>query len=185
MVKKEFRKKITNKKNAIKTCALAMALCGSLMMVGTPSVAHAAPDSVVGSINEATNITTDGFKTDEQVTITATKASNVTVSIPKTITLEKSGNGFSGGFHVDVKGDIAGDQNVIVTPPKTVVMTQDGKNGEITATLELASKEDSFVTTANDLLKGEQTMQGSVKTTDATVGTWHGTSNFHIELAQK
>lgn len=124
------------------------------------------------------------FAADGTQTITQTKPdascevtinggdSTFSVTIPKTIT----GSGDSGtmNYTVEISGDIAGDEQIVVTPAISVELAQ-SKKAPVTATITQDKKTwacDELDTVGN----GEITYQ------NVKAGTYTGTFNFNIGL---
>ena len=125
---------------------------------------------------------------DESVTVYATKTSYVKVTIPRILILGESETDesvYTGGFVVKVTGDIAGCQNVVITPTvSNDFMEVAGKQNETESTVLLDGKE-SLILGANDLLDGAvYTVKGDVTLKNVTAGVWKGGLNFNIEVIQ-
>ena len=113
-----------------------------------------------------------------------TKASTFSVIIPKTIVLDGSAeNNNEGIYTVSVKGNIAGDDVISVTPDAGFDFKQPGKKNvaavvtQPTTTFQI---NDDLVTEEN-ILTGISTT-GKVSVDHITSGSWEGNFNFKISL---
>lgn len=120
----------------------------------------------------------------------------VLVYVPTTIIL--SGTADSEGYYVGeakgkVKGNIAGSTVINVVPDETVTLSSTGKD-DITATVEqdntkfavstsTASDEKGLSKTVTPEFNDNAVFNTTVKTNQATAGSWHGTYTYDISLS--
>ena len=128
--------------------------------------------TMAADVTATQDVSTSGSKTPCTVTING-GASTFSVTIPKTI----SGTGKSGtlSYEVTVTGDFAGSEQVSVTPDASFTLSQEHKS-DVTATVS----QDKTVWLIDELAtKGA----GTITYTDLPSGTWTGSFNFNITLA--
>lgn len=113
-----------------------------------------------------------------------TKASTFSVVIPKTIVLDGSAeNNNEGIYTVAVKGNIAGDDVISVTPDAGFNFKQPGKKdvaAVVTQPKTTFQINDDLVTEEN-ILTGVATT-GKISVDHITSGSWEGNFNFKISL---
>ena len=104
------------------SCLLALAA----IMTMTPTIPTLAAENPDNTTQEVTTTGTQG------ATITYEQDSAFTVTIPKTITL---GQNKSATYGVKVKGDIAGNETITVTPDATLQLTDSNGKAAVTCTI--------------------------------------------------
>ena len=108
-----------------KAVSCLLVLAALITMTPTmPTMAAENPDNT--TTQEATTTGTQG------ATVTYQQDSAFTVTIPKTITL---GQNKSATYDVKVKGDIAGNETVTVTPDATIQLTDSNGKAAVTGTV--------------------------------------------------
>lgn len=116
-----------------------------------------------------------------------TKASTFSVVIPKTIVLDGSAeNDNEGIYTVSVKGNIAGDDIISVTPDAGFNFKQPGKKdvaAVVTQPKTTFQINDDLVTEAN--IETGVSTTGKVSVSHITSGSWEGNFNFKISLDTK
>ena len=141
----------------------------------------------------------DGTEDSKAADVYAIVGSTYQVTIPKVIVL--SGASKNATYNVDVDGDIAGNEYVLVKPAESVTMKQKGKadvTGTITqATTKFYAKNNTATMAAGSILmnaldtdtvspKTEEDVKseasGTVDAQGLTAGKWSGTFNFDIQL---
>lgn len=156
------------KKKAV-SCLLVLAA----IMTLTPSVPTLAAETSSGETKVTQELTQVG---SNSATLTYEQASVFTVTIPKAITL---GGDKSAVYDVKVKGDIAGNETVTVTPDATVVL-QDA-NGKSNVTGQITQTKVEF--TSDEIVSDDGSVTGgNIAAEDLTAGNWSGTFNFTIGL---
>ena len=175
-----------NKK--IMSGVMSAALCASMMV---PAFAASTKVNSIGSVSaDITNTTKVGQDTTQgeeskyydpitadnssACTVYATVTSSFSVVIPKTIILD--GTTKTGEYSVDVKGDIAGDETITVTPAASFTMKQDGK-ADVTANVTQVKAS----WTVTDLASASTTT-GEIEAAGLSAGSWNGAVNFAIAL---
>jgi len=154
------------KKKLLVTAMAAMPMLG---MFG----GNFASAAVVQNPTEFTSNTT------QDVNVYVTQSSTFSVIIPKDITLEEvAAPKYEEGYTVEVKGNIAGNETVTVTPDATVDLMQSGK-ANITATVTQNDQTAVYNELANNATKS---LNGTVTANDVTAGDWTGTFKFGISL---
>lgn len=105
---------------------------------------------------EPESISDTTYESDKVVYIYATETSNVVISLPKTLIMgETTTPGiYSGECAVGISGDIAGSQNVVVTPEVTDSIAETGGKQSNLITTVTINDGDSLTVTANELLEG-------------------------------
>jgi hypothetical protein len=140
---------------------------------------NTATDRTVAS---ATNDATENCVVDCQV------AGFFVVTIPKDITMAGTHKAAHADYTVNVKGDIAGDLRVTVTPDATFAMSEAGGKADITASNSYTAGDNIW--DCDDLLvygtgDAATTIVGSTRDFDIdaalTVGSWSGNFDFTIE----
>lgn len=135
---------------------------------------------------------TDGA---QSANVYAKIASTYSVTIPKVIVLKGvKGSASTATYKIDVDGDIAGNEYILVEPDYTALLHQGGKadvNMDITQDLikyrannytkSLQSREVKIANTEDVIADGEG--EGTVSAT-LTAGKWTGVFNFNIKLMQ-
>lgn len=120
-------------------------------------------------------------------TVTATMDSSYTVQLPLDIALEKQGDGsYTGTYNVGVKGNIAGDKKVSVTPAASFTMTGATTSETVTAAVNQQYK--TFVRTVTEAGTQKECNDSAYTTTDGSVtvdainqaDTYSGTLVFTI-----
>lgn len=114
----------------------------------------------------------------QSATVTYHQDSTFTVSIPKTITL---GTSKTATYNVNVKGDINGNQTIVVKPDATVAMSDANGKSDVTATITQTKTNFSMAEASANSGAGTSTT-GDVSATDLTAGSWTGTLNFNISV---
>lgn len=132
-----------------------------------------AEGEVTNTISEAGSLSSD---------VTYTQDSSFTVSIPKKIILDSNK---SAAYHVNVTGDIYGDQTITVTPDTEITLTD--KNGKGTVTATVAQDDNVFecadikaVSESGEMVG--KTVEGSITAEGLTAGEWEGTLNYNVAL---
>lgn len=190
-------------KRRILTTALAVIaalpmLCGSVsakeLVDSVPSVAEdvtAGEDITQGKVTEYTTLDTNEttYEADHAVTVYATATSQVVVRIPKTIIMGKTDEDgvFSGAYAVEVNGDIAGSQTVIITPEVTTQMLESGgKDSSDVAASATINGGQSMSVSANELLGGNTVRaSGEVRAAGVSAGVWSCRLTFHVAVANE
>jgi hypothetical protein len=147
------------------------------------------------SVNDTATVGNYGnTETDEvvaQLTNTATEDCDVdcqiagffTVTIPKDITMQGTRLAAHADYTVNVKGDIAGDLRVTVTPDATFDMSEAGGKADITATNSYAANANIW-SSADICALESTTIVGTTRDFDIdaplTVGSWSGNFDFAI-----
>ena len=125
----------------------------------------------------ATNITQQTSTPGNQsATITYDQGSKFTVTIPKTIALDKT---TTHTYNVKVEGDISADEAVTVTPDATVAMTDTNSKNSVTGTI--TQEKTKFVATEVNQVDGTTTT-GNISAPDLKAGNWSGQFNFYINV---
>ena len=125
----------------------------------------------------ATNITQQTSTPGNQsATITYDQGSKFTVTIPKTIALDKTK---THTYNVKVEGDISADEAVTVTPDVTVAMTDTNSKNSVTGTI--TQEKTKFVATEVNQADGTTTT-GNISAPDLKAGNWSGQFNFYINV---
>ena len=136
---------------------------------------------------------TDGA---QSANVYAKIASTYSVTIPKVIVLKGvKGSASTATYKIDVDGDIAGNEYILVEPDYTALLHQGGKsdvNMDITQNLikyrannyteSLQSREVKIANTEDVIADGEG--EGTVSAT-LTAGRWTGVFNFNIQLLEE
>jgi hypothetical protein len=112
--------------------------------------------------------------------------SSFTVRIPKSITL--SGTTKSGTYTVTVTGDIAGTEQVTVTPEESFTMKSAGKK-DVKASVVQEADTWSYDTTEGTILtqvdgKGSSSATGTITAEGTSAGYWEGTLKFTVTLKE-
>lgn len=111
------------------------------------------------------------------VTVTYEQASTFSVTIPKTITLESNK---TASYDVAVKGDIAGNEKVNVSPSATVTLNDANGKDAVTGTVTQTKTDFSYTEiTASD---AGATTKGSISAEGLSAGDWSGAFDFTINL---
>lgn len=113
---------------------------------------------------------------NQSATITYDQGSKFTVTIPKTIALDKTK---TDTYSVKVEGDISADEAVTVTPDATVAMTDTNNKNSVTGTI--TQEKTKFVATEVNQADGTSTT-GTITANDLTAGNWSGQFNFYINV---
>ena len=117
------------------------------------------------------------YTATEDVLVKVTQQSTFSVVIPKEIVLEEvTSPVYEEDYTVVVKGDIAGNETVTVTPDGTVDLLQSGK-ANIKATVD---QKVTTATSAELANNAQKSLDGTVTATDVTAGSWQGTFMFDI-----
>ena len=152
----------------IKMKRIATALLASTIMMSSLTCMPLAEDTTQTTSQTGVQSTTVTYRQD----------STFTVSIPKTITLDSSK---TATYNVNVKGDIAGDDIIVVKPDKTVTMSDSNGKSDVTATITQQKTDFTMSDLKANSGEGNSTT-GTVSATDLTAGSWTGTLNFDISL---
>lgn len=113
---------------------------------------------------------------NQSATITYDQGSKFTVTIPKTIALDKTK---THTYNVKVEGDISADEAVTVTPDATVAMTDTNSKNSVTGTI--TQEKTKFVATEVNQVDGTTTT-GNISAPDLKAGNWSGQFNFYINV---
>ncbi len=113
---------------------------------------------------------------NQSATITYDQGSKFTVTIPKTIALDKTK---TDTYNVKVEGDISADEAVTVTPDATVAMADTNNKKSVTGTI--TQEKTKFVATEVNQADGTSTT-GTITANDLTAGNWSGQFNFYINV---
>ena len=108
----------------------------------------------------------------ERTNVFAQIASEYKVTIPKTVVL--SGTSKAASYFVKVEGDIAGYEDITVTPDDTFTLTSKNKDSQ-NANIE----QDKTTWTVHDF---DTDANGTISAPDITAGKWLGAFNFNIEF---
>ena len=154
----------------MKRKAVSCLLVLAAIMTMTPTIPTMAAENPDNTTQEATTTGTQG------ATITYQQDSAFTVTIPKTITL---GQNKSAIYNVKVKGDIAGNETVTVTPDATVQLTDSNGKAAVTGTITQDITE--FAADQVNLPDGGSTT-GNIVANDLTSGDWSGNFEFAIDV---
>ena len=152
----------------MKRKAVSCLLVLAAIMTLTPTIPTLAAENPDNTIQEATATGTQG------ATITYQQDSAFTVTIPKTIIL---GQNKSATYDVKVKGDIAGNETVTVTPDATVQLTD--SNGKAAATGNITQDITEFAAAKVNQTEGSSTT-GNIVANELTSGDWSGNFEFAI-----
>ena len=146
------------------TLATAMLVSGTI-----PAYAATETSGATSTLSVETGEAKEG---SNQVSVYAEIGSQYTVTIPKTITLDRSTK--TGTYTVSVTGDIAGDEAVKIVPDASLTMSQTDK-ADVTASItqDKTTWEVSEFGTAGN---------GSISANELTAGAWNGTFNFNVGL---
>lgn len=129
------------------------------------------------TVAQATNDATENCVVDCQI------AGFFTVTIPKDITMQGTRLAAHADYTVNVKGDIAGDLRVTVTPEATFDMSEAGGKADITATNSYAANANIW-SSADICALESTTIVGTTRDFDIdaplTVGSWSGNFDFAI-----
>lgn len=116
----------------------------------------------------------------------------ILVSVPKTLVLGQTSKGvWSGAYTVKVKGNITGKTIINVVPDASFKMSQEGKNDITVSTNQPKTKFVVATSTVSgaDVVKGvtptfndNAVTTGTMSTTEASAGSWHGVCNFAISM---
>ena len=162
------------KNNVITMFLLGTMICANMTVTAfAQSVKDGSDDPVI--YQTVTN------ESDDKSPVTNVKASiksEYIVTLPKTITVNKGDNAYT----VNVKGDLAGNENIVVIPDTTVSLSSNGKSNII---CDIKQEKQSFNyietgKTSNNKLIGTDA-SGNISINDLTAGHWLGTFNFNIE----
>ena len=152
----------------MKRKAVSCLLVLAALITMTPTIPTMAAENPDNTIQEATTTGTQG------ATVIYEQDSAFTVTIPKTITL---GQNKSATYGVKVKGDIAGNETVTVTPDATVQLTDSNGKAAVTGTITQDITE--FAATEVNQTEGSSTT-GNIVANDLTSGDWSGNFEFAI-----
>jgi len=129
------------------------------------------------TVAAATNTATENCVVDCQI------AGFFTVTIPKDVTMQGTRLAAHADYTVNVKGDIAGDLRVTVTPDATFAMSEAGGKADITATNSYAANANIW-SSADICTLESTTIVGVTRDFDIdaplTVGSWSGNFDFAI-----
>ena len=89
---------------------------------------------------------------------------------------------YSGECAVGISGDIAGSQNVVVTPEVTGSIAETGGKQSNLITTVTINDGDSLTVTANELLEGPVNATTRIVTSGVTSGRWKGALTFHVSV---
>ncbi len=156
--------------------------------------AQIALDADKSSLEEVEYHTVENEVGAQSATVYAKVGSSFSVTIPKVIVLKGVRGGVSkASYKVDVDGDIAGNEYVLVKPDATFAMKQAGKADVTADVAQTLVKYRAYNYTAG-LADGEAVMAadqadaiaagegaGTVSAT-LTAGKWQGAFNFDIQL---
>lgn len=127
------------------------------------------------SIDSDKTVTTNAI---EDVTVKVTQSSTFSVVIPKVITLEEvTTSEYKEGYTVVVKGNIAGNEEVVVGPADTEFDLEQSEKDPLSAKVT----QDEVSADYDDLKDGaEKHLDGTVEVSGVTAGSWEGTFDFNI-----
>ena len=108
----------------------------------------------------------------ERTNVFAQIASEYKVTIPKTVVL--SGTSKAAQYFVKVEGDIAGYEDITVTPDDAFTLTSKGKDSQ-----EALVEQDKTSWTVHDF---DTDANGTITAPAITAGKWMGAFNFNIEF---
>ncbi len=108
----------------------------------------------------------------EKTNVFAQIASEYKVTIPKTVVL--SGTSKAASYFVKVEGDIAGYEDITVTPDDTFTLTSKNKDNQNANIVQ-----DKVTWTVHDF---DTDANGTISAPDITAGKWMGAFNFNIEF---
>lgn len=159
----------------------------------TTGTTHFATDNVYdGPVGGKTN-TWNAGQIREEVKVTAVKTCEFTITIPKEITMD--GANKNATYDVNVVGDIAGDQEIIVRPDADFQLNEDGGKAPVTVTVTQAEADQKFVyaeinedKNSNGTLEAGtdgKTVHGTLDAPTLTAGKWSGKFNFNIEFREQ
>lgn len=139
-----------------------------------------------GMVVNAENLETTGNSNTNEtvgVSLSYTKASTYSVSIPKTIELtpDEEGN-YSNTYNITVTGDVTISDTITVSPSSTTVTLKDQsasliKKDDVIANLSQENQTWDATEINNGTVK-----QGNIKATGLSAGAWKGTVLFNITL---
>lgn len=139
----------------------------------------ATDDNYDGTSVAPTNVW-DAGTIKEEVKVTAVKAADFTITIPKEITMD--GDTKSADYTVNVKGDIAGDQKITVTPDASFNLSEAGGKANVVTNVT----QDDVTFLPADIYYGVakdqpgKTVDGSLAAPTLSAGQWSGKFNFTI-----
>ena len=154
----------------MKRKAVSCLLVLAAIMTLTPTIPTLAAENPDNTTQEATTTGNQG------ATITYQQDSAFTVTIPKTITL---GQNKSATYDVKVKGDIAGNDVITVTPDSTITLNDADGKGAVTGNIEQTKTK--FNSTEVNQADGVSTT-GTITANDLTAGDWSGNFEFAINV---
>ena len=113
----------------------------------------------------------------KSATINYFQDSSFTVTVPKSIVLDSSK---TTTYNINVKGDINGNETIIVQPDTNIVMSDANGKPDVLATV--AQEKTDF--TVSDVManSGEGTSTTGNISADLTAGNWSGVLNFTISI---
>ncbi len=166
---------------AKKLLSLALVAAMTLSMAVTPvwaasgNVASTTTADTSQSQTAADHTINDQKDGEQAVMVYATVVSSYSVKIPKVITLD--GGNKTGGYTIDVNGDIADNETVNVVAPADFLMksTTAGGKEDVEATIGQSKSAWKW----NEL---NENATGTITATGLTAGKWNGTFNFDISL---
>lgn len=136
-------------------------------------------DNYDGPQDAPTNVWNNGT-IKEEVKVTAVKTADFTITIPKEITMD--GDTRSANYTVNVKGDIAGDQKITVTPDASFNLAETGGKADVPTTVT----QDDVTFLPTDIYYGVakdqpgKTVDGKLEASTLSAGQWSGKFNFTI-----
>lgn len=165
------------KKKLIATAMLAIPVLGLFEGADVLAATRGVVDTedITGPSNGGVTVPTNG------VDVYINQPSTFTVTIPKEIELQASGNAvdtYVSDYEVTVTGNISANQVVTVIPNSTFVLTQTGKS-DLNATI--VQQETNAAWNEINTQSGKK-MQGSIEVPNVTAGNWTGSFNFNISL---
>lgn len=165
--------------NKVLSVVLAAVICSSTMPAYAASIGSSADDITVG-IDSAQNARTtySTERTDTNVYLTV-DGDGAMVGIPTSIILDGESilDGMNTGrYEVYVKGDIAGEQSVIVEPEESVTLSQTGK-----PSVDASVEQNKTEFAATEIADGSTT-EGIVTAENLSAGSWNGGFVFNISM---
>lgn len=113
----------------------------------------------------------------KSATINYFQDSSFTVTVPKSIVLDSSK---TATYNINVKGDINGNETIIVQPDTSIVMSDANGKPDVLATV--TQEKTDFTTSDVMANSGEGTSTTGNISADLTAGNWTGILNFTISV---
>lgn len=116
--------------------------------------------------------------TIEAVDVYVKQSSTFSVVIPKVITLEEvTTSEYKEGYTVVVKGNIAGNEEVVVGPAVTTFDLEQSGKDPLSANVTQDEVTADYADLKDD---AEKLLPGTVEVSGVTAGSWEGTFDFNI-----